>query len=119
MKHQIDSDYLLRLSGSCFGLISFIYIFTAVIDFVKLNNFFTLIYVCRCIYLTSCSLQEDPPAGVSGAPTENNIMLWNAVIFGYDVSSSNIDVHYSFCKCHSKAENLLLNRLTFGFKYAL
>ena len=26
--------------------------------------------------------QEDPPAGVSGAPTENNIMLWNAVIFG-------------------------------------
>jgi len=28
-------------------------------------------------------LQEDPPAGVSGAPTDNNIMLWNAVIFGY------------------------------------
>lgn len=27
-------------------------------------------------------LQEDPPAGVSGAPTENNIMHWNAVIFG-------------------------------------
>ena len=26
--------------------------------------------------------QEDPPAGVSGAPGENNIMLWNAVIFG-------------------------------------
>ena len=26
--------------------------------------------------------KEDPPAGVSGAPTENNIMLWNAVIFG-------------------------------------
>lgn len=30
----------------------------------------------------SCSLQEDPPAGVSGAPSENNIMVWNAVIFG-------------------------------------
>ena len=29
-----------------------------------------------------CRLQDDPPAGVSGAPTENNIMLWNAVIFG-------------------------------------
>ena len=29
-------------------------------------------------------LQEDPPAGVSGAPTDNNIMLWNAVIFGWD-----------------------------------
>lgn len=36
------------------------------------------------IYLTFwvCSLQEDPPAGVSGAPSENNIMVWNAVIFG-------------------------------------
>lgn len=28
-------------------------------------------------------LQEDPPTGVSGAPSENNIMLWNAVIFGW------------------------------------
>ncbi|RDD38253.1 Ubiquitin-conjugating enzyme E2 A [Trichoplax sp. H2] len=27
-------------------------------------------------------LQEDPPAGVSGAPTEDNILIWNAVIFG-------------------------------------
>ena len=27
-------------------------------------------------------LQDDPPAGVSGAPTENNILQWNAVIFG-------------------------------------
>lgn len=38
----------------------------------------------RFIYLTFwvCSLQEDPPAGVSGAPSENNIMVWNAVIFG-------------------------------------
>ena len=27
-------------------------------------------------------LQEDPPAGVSGAPSENNIMIWNAVMFG-------------------------------------
>eukprot|EP01134_Creolimax_fragrantissima_P003032 CFRG3032T1 len=27
-------------------------------------------------------LQEDPPCGVSGAPGDNNIMLWNAVIFG-------------------------------------
>ncbi|KAG6483292.1 hypothetical protein ZIOFF_059936 [Zingiber officinale] len=29
-------------------------------------------------------LQQDPPAGISGAPHENNIMLWNAVIFGPD-----------------------------------
>ena len=34
----------------------------------------------RWIWMTL--FQEDPPAGVSGAPTENNIMLWNAVIFG-------------------------------------
>jgi len=27
-------------------------------------------------------LQTDPPAGVSGAPTPDNVMLWNAVIFG-------------------------------------
>ena len=26
--------------------------------------------------------QEDPPAGVSGAPCDNNIMIWHAVIFG-------------------------------------
>ncbi|CAI9109644.1 OLC1v1009503C1 [Oldenlandia corymbosa var. corymbosa] len=29
-------------------------------------------------------LQQDPPAGISGAPFDNNIMLWNAVIFGPD-----------------------------------
>ncbi|KAG5050584.1 hypothetical protein JHK87_002782 [Glycine soja] len=29
-------------------------------------------------------LQLDPPAGISGAPQDNNIMLWNAVIFGPD-----------------------------------
>ncbi|KAF3568838.1 hypothetical protein DY000_02013889 [Brassica cretica] len=28
--------------------------------------------------------QQDPPAGISGAPQDNNIMLWNAVIFGPD-----------------------------------
>lgn len=33
-------------------------------------------------YLLLFSLQEDPPTGVSGAPTDNNIMIWNAVIFG-------------------------------------
>ena len=40
------------------------------------------------IILLFFRLQDDPPAGVSGAPTENNIMLWNAVIFGYDVDFS-------------------------------
>lgn len=28
------------------------------------------------------NLQEDPPAGVSGAPTEDNILVWEAIIFG-------------------------------------
>jgi ubiquitin-conjugating enzyme E2 A len=32
-------------------------------------------------------LQQDPPAGISGAPHDNNIMLWNAVIFGWVVRS--------------------------------
>lgn len=27
-------------------------------------------------------LQSDPPGGISGAPCSDNIMLWNAVIFG-------------------------------------
>uniref|UniRef100_A0A8C4MKM6 Ubiquitin conjugating enzyme E2 B n=1 Tax=Equus asinus asinus TaxID=83772 RepID=A0A8C4MKM6_EQUAS len=26
-------------------------------------------------------LQEDPPVGVSGAPSENNIMQWNALFW--------------------------------------
>jgi ubiquitin-conjugating enzyme E2 A len=34
------------------------------------------------MFLFSFRLQEDPPTGVSGAPTDNNIMIWNAVIFG-------------------------------------
>lgn len=29
-------------------------------------------------------LQNDPPSGVSGAPLDNNIMVWQAVIFGPD-----------------------------------
>jgi ubiquitin-conjugating enzyme E2 A len=33
-------------------------------------------------------LMQDPPAGISGAPQDNNIMLWNAVIFGYDDDAS-------------------------------
>uniref|UniRef100_A0A672T957 Ubiquitin-conjugating enzyme E2 A n=1 Tax=Sinocyclocheilus grahami TaxID=75366 RepID=A0A672T957_SINGR len=40
-------------------------------------------------------LQEDPPAGVSGAPSENNIMVWNAVIFGAG------DFGFVSC-CHAK-----------------
>merc|ERR1719253_1727069 len=28
------------------------------------------------------TLQQDPPSGISGAPVDSNIMLWQAVIFG-------------------------------------
>jgi ubiquitin-conjugating enzyme E2 A len=36
-------------------------------------------------------LQNDPPQGVTGAPNQDNIMLWNAVIFGY--AYSLVDSH--------------------------
>ncbi|GAB0493511.1 hypothetical protein BU14_0060s0046 [Porphyra umbilicalis] len=29
-------------------------------------------------------LQQDPPSGISGAPCDNDIMKWSAVIFGPD-----------------------------------
>ena len=34
-------------------------------------------------------MQEDPPAGVSGAPTEDNILAWEAIIFGPQVWKIN------------------------------
>lgn len=27
-------------------------------------------------------MQKDPPSGISAAPDDNNVLLWNAVIFG-------------------------------------
>ncbi|GAB2301352.1 hypothetical protein Dimus_035381 [Dionaea muscipula] len=43
--------------------------------------------------------QHDPPAGISGAPQDNNIMLWNAVIFGPDDTpwdGGNVEVEIRF-----------------------
>lgn len=40
------------------------------------------LFIKCIIFLLNSRLQEDPPTGVSGAPTDNNIMIWNAVIFG-------------------------------------
>lgn len=40
-------------------------------------------------------LQQDPPAGISGAPQDNSIMLWNAVIFGY----VNGGINFQFLLC--------------------
>ena len=34
-------------------------------------------------------LKNDPPSGISGAPLTDNIMLWNAVIFGPGEPSSS------------------------------
>lgn len=34
-------------------------------------------------------LQSDPPGGISGAPCSDNIMLWNAVIFGPGKQATN------------------------------
>lgn len=42
---------------------------------------FHLYRACHFVFVI-LRLQEDPPVGVSGAPSENNIMQWNAVIFG-------------------------------------
>ena len=41
-----------------------------------------IVYQYQIAFFVNARLQEDPPAGVNGAPTDNNIMLWNAVIFG-------------------------------------
>ena len=37
-----------------------------------------------CIPIHNNSLQNDPPSGVTGAPMDTNIMMWQAVIFGPD-----------------------------------
>lgn len=31
-------------------------------------------------------LQDDSPSGITAAPSDNNIMQWQAVIFGYAFS---------------------------------
>ena len=46
-------------------------------------------------------LQQDPPAGISGAPQDNNIMLWNAVIFGYVLPPTYISLYIISVCWHS------------------
>jgi len=62
-------NYVIVSMVSLFLFYLFIYFFTH----WKCNLFFSPFFF---------RLQEDPPTGVSGAPTDNNIMIWNAVIFG-------------------------------------
>lgn len=49
-------------------------------DFKKLNEGTLSFSVAQ--ELTTV-VPPDPPVGISGAPSDNNIMIWNAVIFGY------------------------------------
>lgn len=46
---------------------------------------FTLIAACLCLQRLMRDfkrLRQDPPQGVNGSPNPDNIMTWNAVIFG-------------------------------------
>merc|ERR1712080_387588 len=62
------------------------------LEFIDTNLDHFLVITLRTINMSTAArrrlmrdfrrLQEDPPMGVSGAPGENNIMIWNAVIFG-------------------------------------
>ena len=36
----------------------------------------------RLLAVARCGSQKEPPPGISGTPTESNIMYWQAVIFG-------------------------------------
>lgn len=57
-------------------------------DFKKLQVCFIQPYYLCCSnliiskFFTNIFIKEDPPAGVSGAPTEDNILMWEAIIFG-------------------------------------
>lgn len=58
-------------------------------DFKKLQVCLLFIHILIQIQLGNIYLfykrfflKEDPPAGVSGAPTEDNILMWEAIIFG-------------------------------------
>ena len=65
-------------------------------------------------------LQEDPPEGVSGAPGENNIMVWNAVIFGphetpFEDGTFKLMVrHHTAWKCQDFYVTQILREIHFG-----
>ncbi|VDN18338.1 unnamed protein product [Gongylonema pulchrum] len=51
-------------------------------DFKKLQASHCFFTCFLALLVCAAYRGEDPPAGVSGAPTEDNIMMWEAVIFG-------------------------------------
>ena len=58
-------------------------------------------------------LQEDPPEGVSGAPGENNIMVWNAVIFGPHETPFEDGTFKLMVRYHPKPQTELENYRSF------
>ncbi|PKU73261.1 Ubiquitin-conjugating enzyme E2 1 [Dendrobium catenatum] len=60
-------------------------------------------------------LQQDPPAGISGAPHDSNIMLWNAVIFGPDDTPWDGGERICFCLSWHKCLVLRTFKLTLQF----
>lgn len=46
-------------------------------------------------------LQTDPPHGISGAPESDNIMSWNAVIFGPEDTPWDGGKKNKYIKSHS------------------
>lgn len=57
-------------------------------------------------------LQQDPPAGISGAPQDNSIMLWNAVIFGYVNGGINFEFFHFVENFNVHGSLVLLKVLT-------
>jgi hypothetical protein len=49
-------------------------------------------------------LSSDPPFGVSGAPCADNLMLWNAVIFGPGAYALSLCSDCCVCGCRSKGK---------------
>lgn len=52
------------------------------------------------ILVLKICFQDDPPAGVSGAPTEENILKWEAVIFGptdtpFEEGTFRLSLHFT------------------------
>ena len=57
----------------------FSYLFTLLVKLL-VYDFFKIIFRLMRDFKR---LQTDPPAGISGAPLENDILMWNCVIFGW------------------------------------
>lgn len=55
-------------------------------------------------------LRQDPPQGVNGSPNPDNIMLWNAVIFGPEDTPWD-GGKTSFCGSHRLPQEATVGRM--------